>query len=219
MEQNKREREKQEVQKRLLLIGALYTFILTLGNFVGDRQLSLLYFTVSLGTLLFQIVCCALISFSETLKMRRCIQLIWVSAAINLAVALFIFFILDYPIPNFWYDQNGEVNLYRQIQVVVAFSLFYAICGTIVIFAARLIRLWVGRGWLLARVALVVITALIVDMLLLSPLILYLGNDTYTSGWKILSLFSVKISLSLLSIPVCYFLVGCFKDLKLRMGR
>src|SRR5262245_27014110 len=106
--------KKKSWQKRFFYIEVLYTLFLLSGIFVVDRLLNVLYFTVSLGTLSYQLVFCALISFTEMIKMKKSLQIIWLSAAINLAVAFIVYCILDYPIPNFWYESNGKIDTYYQ---------------------------------------------------------------------------------------------------------
>lgn len=202
------------LKQRSHFLAILSIIILLSGNLVGERELSLLYFSVSFGTLLFQLVCCTLIALTEVMPLKKCRQLIWFSAFLNLGLAVFVFCVLQYPIPHFWYEPSIDIDWMKQIEVVLGFSTFYIISAMILVYTSKFIRHWLRHQWLWFRLLLVIAVSLFVDMILVSALLVYFANDAYLATWKILSIFSVKILLSLLSLPVCYFLVRIHAQIK-----
>ena len=190
----------------------LYTLVLLSGNFAGYHSWQILHFSYPAGTLLIQFAFCCTICFTETVGFRKTSQLIWGAALTNLLVALFIHYILELPVSEFWV--NTEIDNFEgwnQFSVLLMLTMGYICSSLAMVKIAGFLRVLMGRGWLLLRVLLILLTALFVDMLVLMPVLLFVAPDRYMAFWKMLSLMTVKISLSLVAIPISYFMVRIFK--------
>lgn len=185
----------------------LYTLILLSANFVGDRSFQLFYFSYSAGTLVMQLVFCGLIGFTETIGFKRCMQLIWSSSIINLSVALVSYFLLQFPIPDFWVSAQDNIEVFHRLSVVIMFTVGYALSALTMVLVAGRLRLIFGKKWLFARVGVMLLAGLVVDMLVLTPTIFFIASDNYMALWNMISLISVKISLNLLALPMSYLLI------------
>ncbi len=190
----------------------LYTALLISANFVGDHSFQLFYFSYSAGTLVIQLVFCGLLGFTETIGSRKTSQLIGISACINLAVALFSYFILGFPIPEFWLKHDIEsIETWQQINVIVLLTVGYTCSSFSMVKVAQCLKTTFGQDWLLIRVMLILFAGLIVDMMVLLPILFFLAPDRYMALWKMLSLASVKVTFSLVAIPVSYFFIHLLK--------
>lgn len=185
-----------------------YSMILISANFVGDHSLQLFYFTCSSGTMLIQLVFCGVIFFNETIGRRKTNAIIGYSAAINLIIALFIYYVLALPIPEFWVKDDAEnIENWQQFSIVLMFTLSYLLSAKWIVWSGSFLKLKLGKDWLLLRVSLLLLGVLVLDMIVLMPVFYWVSGDTYLALWKMLSLVSVKIWLSLCTIPIVYLLV------------
>ncbi len=185
-----------------------YSMLLISANFVGDQTLQLFYFTCSSGTLLIQLVFCGVIFLNETIGHRKTKAIIGYSAAINLIIALFIYYGLALPIPEFWVKDDAEnIENWQQFAIVLMFTLSYLLSAKWLVKAGGFLKVKLGKDWLLLRVSLLLLGVLILDMMILTPVFYLVSGDSYLALWKMLSLLSVKIWLSLCTIPIAYLLV------------
>lgn len=185
-----------------------YSLILVSANFVGDHSLQLFYFTCSSGTLLIQLVFCGVIFLTETIGHRKTNAIIGFTAAINLIIAIFIYYVLALPIPEFWVkDDMDNIENWQQFSIVFMLTLSYLLSAKALVKMGGILKVKLGRDWLLLRVSLLLLGVLVLDMLVLAPVFHWVSGDSYLALWKMLSLVSVKIWLSLCSIPMCYLLV------------
>ena len=185
-----------------------YSMILISANFVGDQSLQLFYFTCSSGTLLIQLVFCGVIFLTETIGYRKTNAIIGYSAAVNLIIALFIYYVVALPIPEFWVkDDADNIENWQQFAIVLMFTLSYLLSAKWIVKASAFLRIKLGRDWLLLRVSLLLLGVVVLDMMVLTPVFYWVSGDTYLALWKMLSLVSVKIWLSLCTIPIAYLLV------------
>lgn len=191
-----------------------YTLIFISANFVGDQSIQLFYFTCSSGTLLIQLVFCGVIFLMETVGYRKTNTIIGYTAAINLILALFIYYIVALPIPEFWVkDDVDNVENWQQFLIVLLLTLSYLFSAKALVKMGAALKVRLGKDWLLLRVTLLLMGVLAIDMMVLAPIFYWVSSDSYLALWKMLSLVSVKIWLSLLSIPICYLLVRFRKRL------
>lgn len=198
-------------EKQVRYAMALYTLLLLSANFVGDRSFQLFYFSYSAGTLVIQLVFCWIIGFAETIGFRRTTQLIWSSSLINLIVALISYFLLEFPIPDYWVNAQDNLEIFHRFSIVIFLSVGYALSALAMVFAAGQLKLIFGRKWLYSRVALTLLTGLIMDMVILMPILFFIAPDRYMALWNMLSLITVKTSLSLLAVPISCLLVQVLK--------
>ncbi len=194
-------------EKQLRYAMVLFTLLLLSANFVGDRSFKLFYFSYSAGTLVIQLVFCWIIGFTETIGFRRTKELIWSTSLANLGVALVSYFLLQFPIPDFWINTEDNIKIFYQLSVVILLTVGYSLSALAMVFAAGRLKLILGRKWLLTRVALTLLAGLMVDIIVLIPILFFIAPDRYMALWNVLSLITVKISLSLVAIPVSYLLV------------
>jgi uncharacterized PurR-regulated membrane protein YhhQ (DUF165 family) len=188
------------------------TMLLLSANFVGNHSLQIFYFTYSTGTLLIQLVFCGIIAFTETLGFRKTAQMIWITTAINLVVALSLYFVLASPIPEFWVEpETVQIERGRQLNVVLMLSIGYAFTAQSIVYVAGKLRLLFGKRWLILRMILLVLTGLLIDMTMLTLAILFMAEERYMTLWKMLSLVSVKLSFCFFAIPLSYLLVLILK--------
>jgi uncharacterized PurR-regulated membrane protein YhhQ (DUF165 family) len=185
-----------------------FSMILISANFVGDHTLQLFYFTCSSGTLLIQLVFCGVIFLTETVGYRKTNAIIGYSAAINLIIALFIYYGLALPIPEFWVKDDAEnIENWQQFAIVLMFTLSYLLSAKWLVKVGGFLKVKLGKDWLLLRVSLLLLGVLVLDMMVLTPVFYWVSGDSYLALWKMLSLVSVKIWLSLCTIPIAYLLV------------
>lgn len=185
-----------------------YTLIFISANFVGDQTLQLFYFTCSSGTLLIQLVFCGVIFLTETVGYRKTNAIIGYTAAINLIIALFIYYVLALPIPEFWVkDDVDTIENWQQFCIVLMLTLSYLLSAKALVKIGGFLRVKLGKEWLLLRVTLLLTCVIVLDMLALTPIFYFVSGDSYLALWKMLSLVSVKIWLSMCCIPLCYLLV------------
>lgn len=190
----------------------LYTLVLLSANFAGYHSLQIFHFSYPAGTLLVQFAFCCTICFTETVGFRRTSHLIWGAALINLFVALFIHYILELPISEFWVNHDiDDFERWDQFSVLLMLSGGYACSSLAMVKIAGLLRVILGRGWLLLRVLLILMAGLLVDMLVLMPVLFFIAPDSYMAFWKMISLVTIKISLSVAAIPICYFMIQALK--------
>ncbi len=200
-------------QKSIQYLFILYTALLISANFVGDHSFQLFYFSYSAGTLVVQLVFCGLLGFTETIGTRKISQLIWISACINLAVALFSYFILGFPIPEFWLKHDIEsIETWHQINVIMLLTVGYTCSAFSMLKVADCLKTYFGHDWLLIRVMLTLFTGLIVDMAVLLPILFFVAPDRYMALWKMLSLASVKVTFSLVAIPISYLFIHLLRQ-------
>lgn len=195
------------------MVVMLYACVLFAANLVGDHSLQIFYFTFSTGTLFIQLVFCCIIGLSETIGFRKTNRIVWLTGAINFLIALFVYYGLNYPVPDFW--SKSEVDAASglwQFGVILMFTISYIVTGLVMIKTAAILRVLLGKDWLSLRVMLTVVMGLIIDMLLLSPVLYSLGPDRYMAVWKMLSLITVRIWLSVFAIPFSYLLVLLLKN-------
>ncbi len=188
-----------------------YTLLLLSANFVGDRSFQLFYFSYSAGTLVIQFVFCWIIGFSETLGFRRTTYLIWSSSLVNLAVAFIAYFLLQFPIPEFWINPEDGMTVWHRLNMVIMLTVGYTLSALAMVFAGFYLKLILGNKWLISRVSLTLLVGLVVDIVVLMPILYFLAPDKYLALWKMLSLISVKLSLNIMAIPVCYVLIQVLK--------
>lgn len=189
-----------------------YSLILISANFVGDHSLRLFYFSCSSGTLLIQLIFCGVIFLTETIGYRKTNCIIGYTAAINLIIALFIYYVLALPIPTFWVkDDVDNIENWQQFIIVFMLTLSYLLSAKAIVKAGGFLKVKLGKDWLLLRISMLIIGVLVLDMLVLAPIFHWVSSDSYIALWKMLSLLSVKIWLSLCSIPMCFLFVKYLK--------
>jgi uncharacterized PurR-regulated membrane protein YhhQ (DUF165 family) len=181
-------------------------------NFVQDHSFQIFYFSYSAGTLLIQLTFCGIIAFTETIGFRRTNQIIWATAVLNLLVALLTYFCLEIPLPDYWVNHDiDSFEIAHQLNIIFLLTVGY-VCSTLaMVYVARYLRLFLGRSWLLLRVMIILCIGLLVDMTVLLPVLFFVAPDRYLALWKVISLGSVKLSLSLIAVPISYFLVQLIK--------
>jgi len=199
--------------KQYLRLAALvFLLLLISANFVGNYSLRIFYFTYSAGTLLVQLVFCGIVALTETLGFKKTAHFVWLSTMINMIAALLIYHIFAYPIPEFWVKHAiDKITTWRQLSAILMLSIGYVCSGLAMVNLASFLKLYLKKRWLFLRVALINIVGLLVDTLVLIPILIFITPDLYLAIWKILSLFSVKISLSFIAIPLSYLLILVFK--------
>lgn len=191
---------------------SLFTLLLLSANFVGDHSLQLFYFTFSTGTLLMQLVYCGIILFSEICGYKKTALLILMTGLLNLIVAFSSFYSLGLPIPEFWTKaQVDGIDIAQQLIVILMLTVSYLCCALSMLTIAELLKIWLGHSWLLLRVTLLMMIAGLVDMLVLTPVLVYISPDSYMALWKVLSFLTVKIYLSLFAIPLCYLVLLVYR--------
>lgn len=185
-----------------------YSLILVSANFVGDHSLRLFYFSCSSGTLLIQLVFCGVIFLTETIGFRKTNYIIGYTAAINLIIAVFVYYGLSLPIPTFWVkDDVDNIDNWQQFGIVFMLTLSYLLSAKAIVKAGAFLKIKLGKDWLLLRICLLLLGVLVLDMLVLAPIFHWVSSDSYIALWKMLSLLSVKIWLSFCSIPMCFLFV------------
>lgn len=199
-------------QKTIRYIIILYSLLLLSANFVQDHSFQIFYFSYSAGTLLVQLAFCGIIAFTETIGFRKTNQIIWATALLNLSVALLTYFFLEIPIPDFWVNHDiDSFEIAHQLNIIFLLTVGY-VCSTLtMVYVAKYLRVFLGRSWLLFRVMIILAIGLLVDMTVLLPILFFVAPDRYMALWKVLSLGSVKLSLSLIAVPISYFLVHLIK--------
>lgn len=183
----------------------LYTFLLLSGNLVGDSSLHIFYFTFSSATLLFQFVYAGTIIFTETIGFKKTIQIVWLTAVLNLAMAFLVYHILHNPLPNFWVSQNLNIlDPDQRLYIIFMFSIGYACSTLAMILVAGILKIFLKHHWLFMRVLLVTLAGMAIDMAVLFPVIQFATPDTYMLTWKMLALLTVKLVSCIFAVPLTY---------------
>ncbi|MBS0289728.1 MAG: VUT family protein [Proteobacteria bacterium] len=187
----------------------LFSLLLLSANFVGDYSLQIFHFSYSAGTFVMQLVFCCIVVFCELFGLKRTIWIICQTALINVLVALIAYWWLNLPLPAFWMNHAQDAG--RLPQVVLTLTLAYVCSAVVMVLVSNLVKILFGQDWLLLRVMLGLTAGCFIDSAMLLPVLYYLSADRYMALWKMLSLASVKCSLSLISLPFTYLIICILK--------
>ena len=99
------------------------------------------------------------------------------------------------------------IEKWQQLDVIIMFSVGYICCSYAMLYSAGILHVFFRRQWLLLRLILITAIGVIVDTFALSPVLLFTAADSYLGWWKIISLISVKFSLSVLVVSIAYILI------------
>lgn len=186
----------------------IYTLALLSANLIDYNAWQVFYFSYPAGTWLVHVAFCSLIFFTETIGFRRTKQLIWCTTLLNLFFTLTVHYILKLPISEFWVNNDiDNFEAWDQFHVILMLEISYACSSLAMVKVAGWLRIFLGRGWLLLRIFLILLTGFIIDMLALAPVLFFIAPDRYIAFWKMISLVTIKGTLSLIVLPISYFIV------------
>lgn len=182
------------------------TFLLSLcviaGSFVGTHETKFFYFNFSTGTLIFHLIIIFFIAIYELLGEAQAIKIIFLTAFLDLLANLSNYYILDYPLPPYWMVIESPIgNSFQQLNVILLLVASYIGTGLGVVWFGVLLR-YFFKKWLILRVSMLCLLALMLDLLLLLPPIIFISQDNYEIAWRMLSLASIKSISMLVMIPL-----------------
>lgn len=197
----------------IYVIVLIYVLLVLAGNFVGDTSLKAFHFVYSSGTLFFQLVFCGTIFLTELIGFNRTAKIVWLCGFLHLMVGLIVYVLLGFSFPDYWLKQDLVVprDHWQYLNMAFMFSIGYLCSAFAMINVAGVLRAKLGQKWMFLRITLVTLTGILFDMLTLCPIILFISPDSYMKLWKVISLVSVKLILSLFTIPMTYLSIFLFK--------
>lgn len=186
---------------------AKLAILIIIANIVSSHESHLFYFNFSTGTLFFHLIVASLITLFEFCGERKTIGIIWLTGILNCCINLCLYFVFMVPVPKYW--SVTEIPMqedWRQLNVMLLLGMDYICTGLGIAWSGCLFKKWFEHH-LLLRVSMMSLVALLLDLLLLVPIMIFLTQDHYEIAWRMLSLASVKAISTLMAIPLTFLLI------------